>query len=187
VPDDPPNPVNVYGRTKLMGERAVLAVLGDRACVLRTAWVYSVEGPSFLTTMLRLLPEREELRVVKDQVGTPTSAASLTRAVVRVLERGVGGIHHWTDARVASWYDFAVAIAEELEGRGPLARVPRIRPIPTADFPTPARRPLYSVLDKTITRERLGLGALNWRGALRETLLGGAAQRKGQWLPAPSG
>ncbi len=176
-PDDPPNPVNTYGRTKLEGERAVLDVLGDRACVLRTAWVYSVEGPSFLTTMLRLLPERDELRVVEDQIGTPTSAVSLARAVVRIVERGVAGVHHWTDAGVASWYDFAVAIAEELHARGRLPRMPRIAPIPTSAYPTPARRPPYSVLDKTTTREALGLEPAHWRTMLRETLDGLGARK----------
>ncbi len=169
-PADPPAPINVYGRSKLAGEEAVRSVLGDRALVLRTAWVYSVEGPSFLTTMLRLMREREELRVVEDQVGTPTSARSLARAVLQAVSRGVEGTHHWTDAGVASWYDFAVAIAEEAAARGLIRRPPRIRPIPTRDYPTPAARPACSVLDKTSARRALGLEPIHWRRALGEVL-----------------
>jgi len=169
-PGDPPAPLNTYGRSKLAGEEAVRSVLGDRALVLRTAWVYSVEGPSFLTTMLRLFRDRDELGVVEDQVGTPTAAASLARAVLRAVERGVTGLHHWTDAGVASWYDFAVAIAEEAVTLGLVARAPRIRPIPTSDYPTPAARPACSVLDKSATRRALGLEPVHWREVLRRTL-----------------
>ena len=169
-PEDAPCPLNTYGRSKLAGEEAVRSALGGRALILRTAWVYSVEGPSFLTTMLRLMREREELRVVEDQVGTPTSARSLARAVLRAAERNVSGTHHWTDAGVASWYDFAVAIAEEAAARGLIRRVPRIRPIPARDYPTPAPRPAYSVLDKTSARRALGLDPVHWRRALGQLL-----------------
>jgi len=119
-------------------------------------------------------------------VGTPTSATSLARAVVRVVERGVMGIHHWTDAGEASWYDFAVAIAEELHRGGRLPQVPRVQPIPIAEYPTPARRPPYVVLYKSDTREVLGLPPLHWRDALRETFAGGTAKRKGQGSPPPA-
>ncbi len=169
-PEDPPCPVNTYGRSKWAGEKAVRSVLGARALILRTAWVYSVKGPSFLTTVLGLLREREELRVVEDQVGTPTSALSLARAVLRAVERGVGGIHHWTDAGVASWYDFAVAIAEEAASRGLLRRIPRIRPVPAREYSTAAPRPAYSVLDKDSARRVLELEPVHWRRALGEAL-----------------
>jgi dTDP-4-dehydrorhamnose reductase len=171
TPADPPNPLNVYGASKLAGERAVLAALGSQAAVIRTAWVYAAEGRNFLLTMLRLMKERDELRVVSDQIGTPTSAVSAARAAWAVAARAdVQGVLHWTDAGVASWFDFAVAIAEAAGGVGMLSRAIPIRPIATEEFPTPARRPRYSVLDCTETLAVTGLTPDHWRIALRRTL-----------------
>jgi dTDP-4-dehydrorhamnose reductase len=167
-PHDQPNPINVYGESKLAGEQRLCEIIGDRALVLRTAWVYSLEGPSFLTSMLRLMREREELRIVEDQVGTPTSAASLARAVFAAIENEVTGIHHWTDAGVASWYDFAIAIQEEGCRRGMELRDCRLIPILTEGYPTPARRPAYSVLDKTLSRDALQLSGRHWHDELRQ-------------------
>jgi dTDP-4-dehydrorhamnose reductase len=169
-PHDRPNPINVYGESKLAGEQWLCEIIGDRALVLRTAWVYSLEGPSFLTIMLRLMREREQLRIVEDQVGTPTSAASLARAVFAAIENEVTGIHHWTDAGVASWFDFAIAIQEEGNRRGMELRHCRLKPIPTEGYPTPARRPAYSVLDKTLSRDALQLSGRHWRDELRQVL-----------------
>lgn len=171
LPDDTPNPLNVYGESKLAGELAVRAVLGDHALILRTSWVYSLKGPSFLTTMLRLMAEREELVVVDDQIGTPTSSASLALVIFEAMRRDLTGVYHWTDAGVASWYDFAVAIAEEAVAAGKIGRAPRVRPIPSSAYPTPARRPSCAVLDKTATREALGTESVHWRLALRQTLV----------------
>ena len=168
--DAPVAPLGVYGQTKLDGERAVLSRLPS-ALVLRTGWVYSHQGRNFLTTMLRLHRERDELRVVDDQVGTPTSAHSLAAALWAAVQRPqVSGVHHWSDAGVCSWYDFAQAIGEEAASRGLLERPARVLPISSAEYPTAARRPSYSVLDKQGTREALGLPAVHWRTALRGEL-----------------
>lgn len=167
-PEDPPQPLGVYGRSKLAGERAVLTSASDTV-VVRTAWVYSAVGNNFVKTMLRLMRERPQLRVVGDQVGTPTSALSLARALWRMIELKIApGVYHYTDAGVASWYDFAVAIREitqQLTGEA-LAPVSSIR---TEDYPTPAQRPAYSVLDKTSTIDAIG-ELRHWREPLAEVL-----------------
>jgi len=169
-PDATPEPLGVYGASKLAGERAVREVLGERALIVRTAWVYAPEGHNFVLTLLRLLHERERLGVVADQVGSPTSAHGLAGALWALLTAGLGGTQHWTDAGVASWYDFAVAIQEEALALGLLEREVPIRPLPTAEYPTPARRPAYAVLDKSATWAALGYTAPHWRVALREVL-----------------
>lgn len=165
-PDTPPAPTSAYGRTKLAGEQAAMAAHPD-ALVIRTAWVYAAAGQNFVKTMLRLMNERDEVRVVADQVGTPTHAKSLARAIWQLC--GSGGIFHWTDAGVASWYDFAVAIQDEGLRLGLLERAARILPIATADFPTPARRPAWSILDKTSSWSITG-PALHWRHELAECM-----------------
>lgn len=168
--DAPCAPLGQYGLSKWHGEQNVLAALPG-ALVLRTAWVYSRHGNNFVKTMLRLMAGREQLGVVADQVGTPTATATLARAIWRFAERpALRGIYHCTDAGVASWYDFAVAIQEEALARGLLARAIPLRPIATADYPTPARRPAYSVLDKRATWRDLDLEPLHWRAALRQVL-----------------
>jgi dTDP-4-dehydrorhamnose reductase len=173
APGAAPNPIGAYGETKLAGERAVL--LAHAAPLLvRTAWVYAAQGSNFVATMLRLMRERDEVRVVADQVGSPTHAASLARAILGLLSKGASGIHHWTDAGVCSWYDFAVAISEEALAAGLLSRAVPVLPIRTEDYPTPARRPAWSVLDKTATWALVG-PARHWRVELREAL---AAMRR---------
>ena len=170
-PDDRPNPLNAYGASKLAGERAVLGTLADRAVVLRTAWVYAASGRNFLRTMLRLMDEQEQVRVVSDQTGTPTSAASVARAAWAIAGRpDLHGITHWTDEGAASWYEFAAAIREEGLKMGLLKRAATILPIATEEYPTPARRPRYSVLDCSATRAALQLSPDQWRIALRRTL-----------------
>jgi len=167
-PDDTTAPESVYGTTKRDGELAVLDALGERALVIRTAWLYSAHGSNFVKTMLRLLHERDEVKVIADQIGTPTWANSLARTIwAAVQEPRVSGILHWTDAGVASWYDFAVAIQEEALVRGLLSRAAPVHPIATSDYPTPARRPSYSVLDKTETTRLLGVTPVHWRVNLR--------------------
>lgn len=171
APDSPTAPLGVYGRTKLAGETAALAALPGRVMIVRTAWVYSARGRNFLQTMLRLMRERSEVRVVADQVGTPTSTASLAAVCWALgLQAQTAGNFHWTDAGVASWYDFAVAIAEEAVAAGLLRSAPVVVPITTRDYPTAARRPAYSVLDSTSTRTTLGLEAVHWRVSLRAVL-----------------
>ena len=166
--DDTTAPQSVYGTTKLDGERAVLDTLGARGLVIRTAWLYSAHGGNFVKTMLRLMRERDEVRVIADQVGTPTWANSLACTIwAAVNSPQTAGILHWTDAGVASWYDFAVAIQEEAVARGMLERAVPVLPIATSDYPTPARRPSYSVLDKSETARRLGVAPTHWRTNLR--------------------
>lgn len=168
TPRDPTAPQSVYGRTKRDGENATLSTLGDGALVIRTAWLYSAHGGNFVKTMLRLMSERDEVRVIADQIGTPTWANSLANTIWAAVARpGVAGILHWTDAGVASWYDFAVAIQEEAVSRRMLTRVVPIRAIPTSAYPTPAQRPTYSVLDKSETESALGVTPVHWRTNLR--------------------
>jgi len=167
---DEPSPVNIYGKSKLAGERAVL--LSDtNNLVMRTAWVYAAFSKNFVTTMLNLMQQRDVLSVVADQVGTPTSTHSLALAIQQALkDPSVCGIHHFTDAGVASWYDFACAIQEIGLDLGLLTRSVSIKPISTIEYPTPAKRPSYSVLDKQITWEALKLDPVHWRSALQQVL-----------------
>lgn len=171
LPTDQTNPLGVYGATKLAGEQQALAVYPAGMAVVRTAWLYSAFGNNFVTTMLRLMTERESIGVVADQTGTPTWGRSLAEALWRMCHLRPKGIHHWTDAGVASWYDFAVAIQEEGLSLGLLTREISIKPINTIDYPTPARRPAYSVLDKSETWAALGMTPLHWREGLRRMLL----------------
>ena len=168
-PDDPPAPLGVYGASKRGGEIAVQAAAPD-SLIVRTAWVYSPHGGNFLKTMLRLMAERDEVRVVADQIGTPTSATTLAEALWGLCLARAEGVHHHTDAGVASWYDFAQAIGEDAYAEGLLAREPRVLPIRTEDYPTPARRPAFSVLDKSSTWALLGRPSPHWRFAMREVL-----------------
>ena len=168
LPSDPVNPLSAYGRTKLAGERHVLA--GD-GIVLRTAWVYASAGKNFVLTMLRLMRERPEVRVVADQIGAPTWASGLAGAIWGLIGQSApAGTYHWTDLGVASWYDFAVAIQEEALARGLLARAVPVIPIATADFPTKATRPRFSVLDTSSTRAAAAAPARHWRANLRQML-----------------
>jgi dTDP-4-dehydrorhamnose reductase len=171
-PNDRPNPLGVYGRTKLGGERAVTETTAGAGLILRTSWVYSAHGRNFVLAMLRAMREREEVGVVSDQVGAPTWARSFAEAIWRAAGVELRGIHHWSDAGVASRYDFAVAIQEEALALGLLDRVVPVRPLRTADHPTRARRPPYSVLDVSATRPALQLPAVHWRVNLRTMLRG---------------
>jgi dTDP-4-dehydrorhamnose reductase len=164
-----PNPLAVYGRTKLAGETAVLGELPNAAAVVRASWVYSARG-GFAARMLTLMRARPELRVVSDQVGAPTHAAGLAGTLWALGTRRAAGLWHWCDSGVASWYDFAVAIGEEALRLKLLAAVPPIVPIGSADYPTRATRPAYSVLDKRATERVLGAAAPHWRTAPRATL-----------------
>jgi dTDP-4-dehydrorhamnose reductase len=168
-PGDATGPTGVYGASKLAGEAAVAEAAPD-ALIVRTAWVYGPGGVNFVATMLRLMSSRPEVRVVADQVGTPTSTLSLAAALWAFADTDATGLWHYTDAGAASWYDFAVAIAEEAVAAGLLASAPPVIPITTADYPTPAARPAYSVLDKSASFALLGRPAPHWRVALRAVL-----------------
>jgi dTDP-4-dehydrorhamnose reductase len=176
--DAPTGPLGAYGRSKLAGEEALRASGADHL-ILRTAWVYAPHGHNFLRTMLRLGAERDELRVVADQQGAPTSTALIVRASLALLDRwfadaGVHvrlrGTHHLVASGHTSWHGFASAIFEEAHARGLLTRIPRLLPIATADYPTPARRPAWSVLDNAGLGELAGIPLPGWHEGLREVM-----------------
>lgn len=166
APDHQRNPQSAYGRTKAAGEDHLRA----SDLLVRTAWVYEAGGANFVRTMIRLMREREELGVVADQIGAPTWATGLARTIWGLVDKGASGTFHHCDAGVASWYDFAVAIAEEACALGLLEQIPAIRPITTADYPTPAKRPAFSLLDCRKTRSVLGDAQVHWRQNLRAML-----------------
>lgn len=166
--DDPTEPLSVYGKSKLAGERALLDS-GATALILRTAWVYGVRGSNFLLTMLRLFRERTELRVVDDQFGTPTWSRMLAEVTAQILHRAfrrdldldaLSGIYHVTSGGATSWYGFAEAIREATGVQC------RLLPIPTSEYPAPARRPAYSVLDTHRFHATFGLALPEWRQSL---------------------
>jgi len=170
LPADQTNPLSVYGMSKLGGERHVLEGAGA-GIVLRTAWVYAAAGRNFALTMLRLMREKEQVSVVCDQIGSPTWAAGIATAIWALIEVGAaGGVYHWTDLGVASWYDFAVAIQDEALVRGLLRRAVPITPILSTAYPTRARRPAFSVLDTESTRALIKVPARHWRHNLRTML-----------------
>ena len=169
--DDPTAPLGVYGESKLAGEAAIRDS-GARHAILRTAWVYAAHGSNFLRTMLRLAGERDELRVVADQVGAPTPASWIADATAVMLGRGIedAGTWHVVADGETSWHGFASAIMREAVAAGLLAHAPSVLPIGTADYPTPARRPAYSVLDTARLRRDFGLQPPGWEAGLRATL-----------------
>jgi dTDP-4-dehydrorhamnose reductase len=164
-PDDTTSPLGAYGRSKLAGEGLALSRCSN-SLIVRTAWLYSEHGNNFVKTMLRLMSSHPQVRVVADQVGTPTYALSLAQALWRLAETDSRGILHFTDSGVASWYDFACAIQEIGLQRGLLQKRVPVLPISTADFPTPAKRPGLSILDKSKTWTILGGAAGHWRASL---------------------
>jgi dTDP-4-dehydrorhamnose reductase len=169
LPLDRPNPLSAYGRTKLGGERAVVEVLDEAALVVRTAWLYDEVGPNFLKTMLRLMAERDEVRVVDDQFGTPTWAATLAKSIWILSELGACGTMHVTDAGAASWHEFAVAIRDGAQARKLIGEVD-VQPVSDEAFPTKAQRPAYAVLDKTRTEAMLGEQLPSWQASLERCL-----------------
>lgn len=169
--DAPTRPLGSYGQSKRAGEVAVLQS-SDAHLVVRTAWLYGVGGSNFVRTILRLAKERERLRVVADQVGSPTWSYDLAVALVGLADgNAAGGIYHLTNSGVTSWYDFAVAIVEEAEALGEKDfRLGDIEPIATADYPTAAARPAYSVLATARAAQLLGAPLPQWRKGLRRML-----------------
>ena len=166
--DTPTNPVNVYGVSKLRGEALCLYYNPD-AVIIRTAWVYCEYGNNFVKTMLRLMKDRPELNVVSDQVGAPTYAVDLAQAILEIISREssagwVPGIYHYSNQGRISWYDFAVAI-KELSGSSCA-----VNPIPTAQYPTPAKRPSFSLLDTHKIRATYGLTIPAWKDSLQRCL-----------------
>jgi dTDP-4-dehydrorhamnose reductase len=168
--DDLPNPLGVYGRSKLEGEQAVREALPG-AVILRTAWVYGVHGHNFVKTMLRIAGEGRPLRVVDDQTGTPTWARDIAGAITSLVQADAAGLYHYTSAGSVSWCGFAGAILSAAAQAGFEIRTQAVEPITTADYPTPARRPAYSVLDTGKIQAQLGLSIPDWRDSLM-TMLG---------------
>ncbi|MGE8146035.1 dTDP-4-dehydrorhamnose reductase [Pseudomonas frederiksbergensis] len=171
--DDAPNPLGVYGKSKLAGEQAITEVQGQHL-ILRTSWVYSTHGRNFLLTMQRLLQEKPELRIVADQIGAPTWAGTIASSTLALIERwqagqaGAWGTYHLTAQGETSWFGFAQAIGDALRAQGkPCAN---LLPIPSSDYPTPAARPLNSRLDCTRLQREWGVSQPDWQTALRECL-----------------
>ncbi|MEB3323341.1 MAG: dTDP-4-dehydrorhamnose reductase [Synechococcaceae cyanobacterium] len=169
-PEHPCDPASVYGESKRAGEIRVMEALGDDCVIIRTSWLYYQQGHNFVETMLRLMAERDEIRVIADQFGAPTWAATLAKAIWACLRVGATGLHHWRDAGIASWYDFAVAIAEIGYATGRLDRMPAVVPITTDEYPTKARRPVFSLLDTRHTERVFGLTARHWRTELSQMM-----------------
>ena len=171
LPSSPTGPMSVYGASKLAGEEHIKALLPQASVIVRTAWVYSVYGNNFVKTMLHLMANKPQLGVIADQIGTPTWAKGLALWLWAVANKpNVAGVFHWTDAGVASWYDFAVAIQQLALQKGLLNKATPINPLPTSGYPTPAKRPSYSVLDKTSAEQVSGINAQHWQQQLSEML-----------------
>jgi dTDP-4-dehydrorhamnose reductase len=169
LPSDSAKPLNIYGVSKLGGERHVIDA--GTGIVLRTSWVYGAEGKNFVLTMLRLMRERDQIRVVCDQIGAPTWATSVAGAIWGLIDaEAKPGIYHWTDLGVASWYDFAVAIQDEALARRLISRAISVLPIYSSEYPAKAQRPVFSVLDSALTRSLLKLPGAHWRHNLRMML-----------------
>ena len=165
VEDDDTCPNSVYGRTKLVGELNVQK-LCEKSMIIRTAWLYSTFGNNFVKTMIRLGKERSELGVIFDQIGTPTYAHDLAHVIMTVVRKGiVPGVYHFTNEGVISWYDFAKAI-HRIAG----IKTCHVRPLHTAEYPTPACRPHYSVLDKTKIKKVYGIEVPYWEDSLKDCI-----------------
>jgi dTDP-4-dehydrorhamnose reductase len=170
-PESVCNPLGVYGQSKLAGERELMTQAPQRSCILRTAWLYAAQGRNFVNTMLELLQKRDTLSVVADQKGTPTSAHTLAEVIWRFASLPqLTGIFHWTDGGEASWFEFACEIQRLGMHYGLLKRAIPIKPITTAEYPTPAKRPAYSVLDKTSTWAALGFKGHSWQAELDKVM-----------------
>ncbi len=164
-----PNPLGVYGRSKLEGEQAVQREL-PAAVILRTAWVYGVHGHNFVKTMLRLATAGKPLRVVSDQRGTPTWTSDIVAAIVALVDQQAGGVYHFTASGETSWHGFASAILEEAAKAGFKIRTAKVEPIATTEYPTPARRPAYSVLNTDKISACLPFTIPAWRDSLKNML-----------------
>jgi len=163
--DDPTGPLSVYGKSKLAGERELMG--HPRALIIRTSWLYSVFGHNFVKSMIQRMKQRTDLRIVYDQIGTPTSAEDLAQAILQIISdvdsdmlAFEAGVFHYSNSGVCSWYDFAMEICRLIGCKT------RIIPIESSGFPQPARRPLYSVLNKSLIQEVYGVKVPHWRQSL---------------------
>jgi dTDP-4-dehydrorhamnose reductase len=180
VESDPPNPQSVYGRSKLAGEQAVINSDLEKYFIVRTSWLYGPGGNNFVETVLRLATEREELRIISDQVGSPTYTADLADAIFRLLAASASpqppasspyGLYHFANEGSCSWYEFACAIVEEAQKRTLPLKVQKIHPIATEDYPLPAKRPVNSVFDKQKYKAATGVDIPGWRDSLNAYFL----------------
>lgn len=162
TPDDMTNPQGIYGASKLAGEQQAIQLNPD-SIIIRTSWVYSEFGKNFVKTMLRLMADRTEIGVVNDQLGSPTYAADLAAAIMHIVASGKWhpGIYHFSNKGIISWYELAVAISDAIGSNC------RVNPIPTSAYPTPAKRPAYSVMDSSLLTERYGIVIQPWQERLK--------------------
>ena len=171
LPSDEINPLGVYGASKAQGEQLIANIYPEHSAIIRTSWVYSTHGNNFVKTMLNLMATKPELGVISDQIGSPTYAKGLAEACIASLTNHVVGVHHYTDTGVASWYDFAVAIQNIGLELGLLNKKILIKPITTAQYPTPAKRPHYSVMDKASLVNALPtMSLIHWQDQLKHMM-----------------
>jgi dTDP-4-dehydrorhamnose reductase len=171
--DDPTGPLSVYGQSKLDGERRALAY--DKSTVVRTSWLFGPGGPNFVATIVRLIEEGKALRVVRDQQGAPTYTLFLARAVLDLADEGIRGVVHYRNREPVSWYEFATEIAGLWSGT---RRIPEVVPVTTNEFPRPAPRPAWSVLDVARFEEAVGRRVEPWGWGLGEYLAALSKERK---------
>ncbi|GAA0856764.1 dTDP-4-dehydrorhamnose reductase [Aliiglaciecola litoralis] len=177
--NDPHEPKGTYGASKAAGENVIRQRIPEKSCIIRTSWVYSATGNNFVKTMLKLMVEKTELAVVADQTGSPTSAMALANACLLASEQQITGVHHFTDEGSCTWYDFALAIQDFGYQYGLLRSKIPVKPIPTSAYPTPAKRPKYSVLDiSTLNRAFTGLTRNHWQVELEHVIQQLAQQRE---------
>jgi len=180
--DDRTNPINIYGKSKLAGEEVIKKIL-EEYFIIRTAWLYGLQGNNFVYTMLRLFKEKDMVKVVKDQWGSPTYTADLAGAILKIIkDDSVSyGIYHFTNDAVTSWYEFARAIYKKAKRVGLIERNKKIEilPIKTEDYPTAAKRPRYSVLSKEKIKKEFDLKIREWDKALEDFLVSLKEERKG--------
>ena len=166
IPSDDTNPLNIYGKSKLFGELKLQNILGDDALVIRTGWVYSKHGHNFVKTMIKLMKDRDSVSVIDDQVGSPTWAGEFAKVIVLAMKKDLRGVYHWTDAGVASWYDFAHAIMGMARHLGYVNGKVNLKAISSEEYETKAERPRNSVMCKRSIREATGYRGHHWRDAL---------------------
>jgi dTDP-4-dehydrorhamnose reductase len=171
-PTDIASPLSVYGETKLLGEKGIFEFLPKSGIIIRTSWLYSENGKNFVKKMLDLMSKKDELGIVSDQVGSPTSTHSLVEVLFAIINRpDTKGIYHWCDGASVSWFEFAIEIQKLAMECGLLRKEVPINPIKTSDFPTKARRPSYSVLEREATILKLGVPKTDWRKELKNVLV----------------
>lgn len=171
LPDSQTSPLGVYGASKLAGEKALLAADDGNGAIIRTSWLYSEYGNNFVKTMLRLMGERDAVSVVDDQIGSPTSSHSLAQLIFAMIQkRDYRGIYHWNDGGSMSWFEFAQQIQSQALRAGILSKAIPITPIATSEYPTPAQRPAYSVLDRSRALEDFECPGLDWKRQLAEVI-----------------